>query len=102
MTGNTDMHLLVRDTFKKVGVWIIKPVSIWCDHRVCLSNLTRIKTSIPANIERDRDASHLKIGLLNVRSLTSKVVIVIELITDHNLNVIGLTEHGLSRINLLC
>ena len=57
------------------------------------SNLTRIKTSsIPAIIERDRDISHLKIGLLNVRSLTSKAVIVNELITDHNLDVIGLTE----------
>ena len=56
---------------------------------VRLSNLTRIKTSsIPAIIERD----HLQIGLLNVRSLTSKAVIVNELITDHNLDVIGLTE----------
>ena len=60
---------------------------------VCLSNLTRIKTSsIPAIIERDRDTSHLKIGLLNVSSLTSKADIVNELITDHNLDVIGLTE----------
>jgi hypothetical protein len=32
MTGNTDMHLLVTDTLKKVGAWIRKPVSIWCDH----------------------------------------------------------------------
>jgi hypothetical protein len=55
---------------------------------VRLSNLTRIKTSsIPAIIERD-----LKIGLLNVRSLTSKAIIVNELITDHDLDVIGLTE----------
>ena len=54
---------------------------------------TRIKTSsIPAIIERDCDTSHLKTGLLNVRSLTSKAVIVNELITDHNLDVIGLTE----------
>ena len=60
---------------------------------VRFSNLTRIKTSsIPAIIERDCDTSHLKIGLLNVRSLTSKAVIVNELITDHNLDVIGLTE----------
>ena len=60
---------------------------------VRLSNLTRIKTSsIPAIVERDCDTSHLKIGLLNVRSLTSKAVIVNELITDHNLDVIGLTE----------
>ena len=29
MTGNTDMHLLVTDN---LGVWIRKPVSIWCDH----------------------------------------------------------------------
>ena len=36
--------------------------------------------------------SHIFIGLLNVRSLTSKAVIVNELITDHNLDVIGLTE----------
>jgi hypothetical protein len=35
---------------------------------------------------------HLKIGRLNVRSLTSKAVIVNELITDHELDVIGLTE----------
>ena len=60
---------------------------------VRLSNLTGIKTSsIPVIIERDRDTSHLKIGLLNVRSLTSKAIIVNELITDHNLDVIGLTE----------
>jgi hypothetical protein len=60
---------------------------------VRLSNLTGIKTSsISANIERDCDTSHLKKGLLNVRSLTSKAVIVNELITDHNLDVIGLTE----------
>ena len=64
---------------------------------VCLSNLTRIKTtSIPAIIERDCDISHLKIGLLNVRSLTSKAVIVNELITDHNLDVNGLTETWLN------
>ena len=57
------------------------------------SNLTGIKTSsIPAIIERDCDTSHLKIGLLDVRCLTSKAVIVNELITDHNLDVIGLTE----------
>ena len=44
---------------------------------VRLSNLTRINTSsIPAIIERDSDTSHLKIGLLNVRSLISKAVIV--------------------------
>ena len=60
---------------------------------VRLSNLTRIKTSsIPAIIERDCRTSHLKIGRLNVRSLSSKAVIVNELITDHNLDVIGLTE----------
>ena len=47
--------------------------------------------------ERDHDTSHLKIGLLNVRSLTSKAIIVNELITDHNLDVIGL-----SLMNLLC
>jgi hypothetical protein len=60
---------------------------------VRLSNLTRIKTSsIPTIIESDCDISHLKIGLLNVQSLTSKAVIVNELITDHKLDVIGLTE----------
>ena len=53
---------------------------------VRLSNLA----GIPAIIERDCDTSLLKIGLLNVRSLTSKAVN--ELITDHNLDVIGLTE----------
>jgi hypothetical protein len=35
MSGNTDMHLLVKDAFKKkVGTWIIKPVSIWCYHHL--------------------------------------------------------------------
>ena len=34
MTGNTDMHLFETDTFKKVGVWIRKPVSIWSDHHL--------------------------------------------------------------------
>jgi hypothetical protein len=57
-----------------------------------LSNLTGIKTSIAVIIERDCDISHLKTGLLNVRSLTSKAVMVNELITDHNLDLIGLTE----------
>ena len=58
---------------------------------VRLSNLTRIKTySIPVIIERDHDTSYLKIGLLNVRSLTSKAIVVNEIITDHNLDVIGL------------
>ena len=48
---------------------------------VCLSNLTGVKTSsIPVIIERDCDISYLKIGLLSVRSLTSKEVIVNELI----------------------
>ena len=56
-------------------------------------NLTGIKTSsIRVIIERNCDISHLKIGLLNVRSLTSKAVIVNVLITDHNHDVIGLTE----------
>jgi hypothetical protein len=60
---------------------------------VRFSNLTGIKTSsIPVIVERDCDISHLKIGLLNVRSLTSKVVTVNEVIADHNLDVIGLTE----------
>ena len=67
-----------------------------------LSNHTGIKTfSIPAIIGRDCDISHLKLGLLNVRSLTSKAVIVNELITDHNLDVIGLTETWL-KPDLLC
>ena len=44
---------------------------------VRFSNLTGLKTSsIPVIIERDIDISHLKIGLLNVRSLTTKAVIV--------------------------
>lgn len=59
------------------------------------STVSVVSSAIPietAIIERDCDTSHLKIGLLNVRSLTSKAVIVNELITDHNLDVIGLTE----------
>ena len=35
MTENTEMHLLVTDTFqKKLEAWIRKPVSIWCDHHL--------------------------------------------------------------------
>jgi hypothetical protein len=35
MTGNTDMYLLVTDSFLiKVEAWIRKPVSIWCDHHL--------------------------------------------------------------------
>ena len=42
---------------------------------VRFSNLTGIKTSsIPVIIEIDCDIAHLQIGLLNVRSLTSKAV----------------------------
>ena len=33
-TGTTDMNLLVKDTLKRVGAWIRKPVSIWCDHHL--------------------------------------------------------------------
>ena len=63
---------------------------------VRLSNLIGIKTTfIPAIIERYCDISHLEIGLLNVRSLTSKAVIVNEQIPDHNLDVIDLTEKWL-------
>ena len=41
------------------------------------SNLTGIETSSdPVIVERDSYISHLKIGLHNVRSLTSKAVIV--------------------------
>ena len=59
---------------------------------VRLSNLTRIKTSsIPAIIERLWYLTS-QIGLLNVWSLTSKAVIVNEVNTDRNLDVIGLTE----------
>ena len=64
---------------------------------VCSSDLISVEdhlhsTSIPVITERDHDTSHLKIGLLNVRYLTSKAIIVNELITDHNLDLIGLTE----------
>ena len=54
---------------------------------VRFGSLTGIKTSsIPVIIERDCDnISHLKTGLLHVRSLTSKAVIVNELITEHKL-----------------
>ena len=30
MTGNTDIHLLVTDTLKKVGAWIRIPVGTRC------------------------------------------------------------------------
>jgi hypothetical protein len=31
----TDMHVGQRCLKKKVGAWIRKPVSIWCDHHLC-------------------------------------------------------------------
>ena len=34
MTGNTDLHLFITDTLKKVGAWVRKRVSIWCDHHL--------------------------------------------------------------------
>jgi hypothetical protein len=47
MTGNADMHQLVTDTFgrkrkEKVGAWIRKPVSIWCDKSFALRSATRL------------------------------------------------------------
>ena len=38
MTGNADMNLLVTDTLKKVGVWIRKSVSVWCDQHLPHAN----------------------------------------------------------------
>jgi hypothetical protein len=64
MTGNTDMHLLVTDTLKKVGVWIRKPVSIWCDHQAPTECLMQHGTS-PSH----RDDQAVDSGLWNVGPL---------------------------------
>ena len=49
--------------------------------------------SVPRpRLGKTKHGGDLKIGLLDIRSLTSKAIIVNELITDHNIDVIGLTE----------
>ena len=57
------------------------------------SILIKIKpSSTSVTNKNDYITSHLKMGLLNVRSLAPKAVAVNELISDHKLDVIGLYE----------
>ena len=56
--------------------------------KVCFNNLIRINT-----VSSDRNSNlRLKLGLLNIRSLTNKAVIVNEMITDNRLHALCLTE----------
>ena len=57
------------------------------------NNLIKIKpSSTSVKNKNDCITSHLKIGLLNIRSLAPKAVAVNELISDHKLDAIGLCE----------
>ncbi|KAJ8412336.1 hypothetical protein AAFF_G00146030 [Aldrovandia affinis] len=58
---------------------------------MCVHNLIYIKTSQPA-VSVACNKTHLKCGLLNVRSLSPKAVLVNELITDHSFDLISFTE----------
>ncbi|KAI5086287.1 hypothetical protein C0J45_1051, partial [Silurus meridionalis] len=57
--------------------------------KVCLSNLINIKLN---RTERTASTSDLKIGLLNIRSLTPKALTINEIITDQEFNIMCLTE----------
>lgn len=52
-------------------------------------NLIVIK---PENLNISQQKQFLKLGLLNIRSLTPKAVIVNEMVTDNNFDVLCLTE----------
>ena len=52
-------------------------------------NLIVIKTE---NVAISKQKQFLKLGLLNIRSLTPKAVIVNEMVTDNSLDVLCLTE----------
>ncbi|XP_053481003.1 uncharacterized protein LOC128607830 [Ictalurus furcatus] len=57
--------------------------------KVCLRNLINIKLN---HIEYTASTFNLKLGLLNIRSLASKALIVNEIITDQECNFLCLTE----------
>ena len=57
--------------------------------KVCYSNLINIRPVIPVCSD---STSGLKLGLLNIRSLTPKAVAVNEIITDHGFDALCLTE----------
>jgi len=56
-----------------------------------LHSLTN-KHLLAYQVPRPRSAMVLKLGLLNIRSLTPKAVIVNEMVTDNNFDVLCLTE----------
>ncbi len=61
-------------------------------------NLIVIK---PEKCKINEQKLFLKLGLLNIRSLTPKAVIVNEMITDNSFDVLCLTEPGLNQMIIL-
>ncbi|XP_049331164.1 uncharacterized protein LOC125799151 [Astyanax mexicanus] len=58
--------------------------------KICFNNLIKIKTT--ASVSQSTSSVRMKLGLLNIRSLAPKSVIVNDIITDNHLNALCLCE----------
>ena len=59
---------------------------------VCMANLKKKKIRPCYSTNNMENHSDLKIGLINIRSLAQKATLVNELITDHQVEILCLTE----------